>query len=115
MPVSSATSKIRHLGPGASLCVEEFDIESWVGRNYKTWNIDEFPGTTCILRNGYTIVGLCTFGECPDVEANSTLETMFGMQWHGNLLVFKRAIKDVFRVVGVTPREISLIDTLVHR
>lgn len=102
-------------GCGAAPAVDDYDINPWVGDRYKIWDVDIFPGTVCELRNGYSIVASRIRQDGKGIKNNSTMRSMFGAKWKGNLLVFKRAVRDSCSVVNITPREMGLIDVLVHR
>ena len=106
---------------GAAPSAEDLEYSKWFCQTQVVSSVDYFPGTACWLQNGYYIVSVRQVprGTRHPVRTcsrlNTALHELFAVPWRGNVIVFKRARRDQGSVVDITRREISLINTLVHR
>lgn len=101
---------------GAHANTEDFDTDGWVrGEDHIISSLHCFPGTGCRLQNGYDIVALPLGSRRTRSSVNNVIRRLFGTEWTGNLLVFKRGRYDTSRTISVSRTEMSLVNALVQR
>ncbi|KAI0349462.1 hypothetical protein OH77DRAFT_1525652 [Trametes cingulata] len=101
---------------GAPASSEDLDANEWFGGEPTISAINQYPGTSYWLRNGYDVIALDQEGrQDPAAESNITLWHLFGVEWVGNLVVVKRAIHDRSRAVHITSSEVSLVNVMVQQ
>ncbi|KAI0735639.1 hypothetical protein C8Q76DRAFT_611741, partial [Earliella scabrosa] len=106
---------------GAEPSSEDLLLGQWFRQRYFIHSICKFPGTDHWLGSCYDIIAVRQTSPASvrirtaSSSKNSTLRDLFSHNWRGNLLVFKRGLRDQARVVNMTRAEISLVNALVHR
>lgn len=100
---------------GSPVWAEDLDTDAWV-RSPQTASVDELPGTTCYLANGYNIIfQRRRAARGSRGPLNNTVRTLFSLDWLGNIIVIKRARRDRNQAIHITPPEISVINAVVQQ
>ena len=101
---------------GAGPAPENLNVKAWMPTDYEVRliQVDRFPGTTCHLRNGYDICFLDQKASA-DVPLNTCLLDLFSIKWHGNVIVFKRGVREFGTAISITAPEIALVSAFLQR